>query len=349
MTLQRPAVALRPADGGGGLAALNPLASQTLTLPQAAGIDLTVLLSVGRDHDRMEVRLAPGSRLAGTGLEDDLAVGIGYGDEIEDVLTGGLTGVAVGPDAVGLTVVVATRKLAARRLDRTYTDMSVGDVVIDLLETSDVAVGTVDAATSYAVYHVDARRSVWEHLHALAARTGSQITTGPDGAVSFAPAPGMTAGGLGGALGAAAGAAAAAVSALGLGDAPSLRTGANVLAWSVGPRTAPPPQAVSPLGAASLAGPDKWGVPRGEPQSRSDTTLVDPALRDQASADTATAARAAAASRASRGGSLTVVGDPALRPGQVVSFEEDDWRVLSVRHRVSGSGFLTHLTVEGAA
>lgn len=347
MSLARPTAALRLAEGGGGLAGLNPLASQGLGLPESAGVAVTVELSVGRDHDRAEVHLAGMSRLATIEVGDQLAVELGYGDELAGVLTGEATAALTGPDAMRLEVTAATRHLVATRIDRSFTSMSVADIVADLLAAAGVDAGTLDAPITYAAYHVDARRTVWDHLHALADRTGSQITTQPDGTVSFAPAPGLAAGGdLGGALGAAAGAAA---SALGLGDVPSLRRGATVLGWEIGTRAVAPPVTIAPLGAASKAGPDKWGVPRGEPESHTGTTVVDPALRDQDSADTATAARAADASRASRGGTLTALGDAGLRPGQVVDWDDERWRVLRVRHRLSYTGFLTTVTLQGAA
>lgn len=342
MSFARPAAALRPVDGGGGSPPPQPLTSQGLGLPEAAGVAVTVELSVGRDHDHAEIHTAGMSRLAASQLGRRIAVDLGYGDELDGVLTGEVNAALTGPDTARLEVVAVTRHLAVTRVDRSFTSMTVADIVADLLGAAGIDGGTLDAPVRYAAYHVDARRTVWDHLHALAERTGRQITTEPDGTVSFAPAPGMdTGGGLG--------AAAALTGALGLGDVPALRKGATVLGWDVGSRAVAPPVTIAPLGAASKAGPEKWGVPRGEGESHTGTTVVDPALRDQDSADAATAARAAAASRSGRGGTLVALGDAALRPGQIVDWDDQQWRVLRVRHRLSNAGFLTTLTIQGAA
>lgn len=343
----RPDGTLEIGGGGGGLASLDPLSGGPLTLAQAACTGVVVDLGVGRDHDRADIALGPRSRMASTPVGSEITVALGNAEEPTAVLTGEVTATRTSASGTLLSVVASTQHLAATRVDLSWQGTTVATIVRDLLDAADVDAGTVDATTTYPAYHVDARRDVWRHLHDLALRTGSQVTTEPDGAIAFGPAPGLPAGGgLGGALSAAAGAVAGAV---GLGQASSLRIGADVVSHRLGDRVVAPPATVLPLGAASLTGPDDWGVPRGEGADRSGTAIVDPALRDQAGADLATAARAAAASRAARTGTVTAVGNPGVRAGAVVGLADDDWRVLRVHHELTARGFLTRLELEGAS
>lgn len=222
---------------------------------------------------------------------------------------------------------------------------TVADVVSDLLGEAGIDEGEINASQDLQAHHLSGSRSAWGEIHRLARRTGSQVTTTSDGAVSFGPAPGSTASsGLGAAVSAAA-------SAVGLGSGTELRRGANVLAWRSGLRGAAPgwtPE-VAALGAASPFGPDRWHQLLKDPSAGGDLFVVDPALRDSSSADTATVALADAARRRTTGGRFEIPGDPSVRAGGTVTVDDATYRVVHVRHVVDPAlGYRCLLRVEGA-
>jgi hypothetical protein len=175
-------------------------------------------------------------------------------------------------------------------------------------------------------------------LHALARRTGHQVTTTAQGALSFTPVPGGGAGG--GALGGAA--------AGGLGLAPSavLREGAELVDYRAGEQ----PEVAAPAVVTPSAGSGpRWHLLAAEPDSGGGApVLVDPALRTREAADAATSAHAAAARRAARPAAVTVPGRPSLRAGQTVTARDESHRILRARHVLdAASGFLSQLLLEG--
>lgn len=324
MTLPRPTASLL-LEGGGG----------ALTAAQAAVRRVVVDLSVDEAHDRAELTVWHGSALADAEPGATLTVGLGDGDSTEDVLT-----VEVhGSDRTGwggvITGYAASRRLASTYVGRAYVDRSVGEVVSDLLSEGEVEEGEVDCPLQLPVLHVDPRRSAWGHLHALARRTGSQVTTGADGKVSFTPIPGASGGGLGGA-------AAAVAAAAGFTDSGELREGAELIAFRAGPRAAGTAvEVVSPVGPTA-------GLLLAEPESGSTPPkYVDPMLRNREAAEAATTAAAAAVRRRTRTAVVTVPGRPDLRAGGTVKARGTDHRVLRVRHLLDAeSGYLCELLLE---
>ncbi|MCA1654967.1 MAG: hypothetical protein LC635_00530 [Pseudonocardiaceae bacterium] len=217
-------------------------------------------------------------------------------------------------------------------------DQSVADVVTDLLSEADVPAGEVDASLPLPALHIDPRRSVWGHLHALARRSGHQVTSTAQGAVSFTPIPGTGGGGGGGAL-------AGATSALGLAASAELREGAELVMFRTGRRAAAAaPEAVTPSGGT---GP-RWHLVAAQPDSGSGVpVLVDPVLRTRAAADAATSALAAAAARRARVAAVTVPGRPTLRAGATVTARGAAYRVLRARHLLDAdNGYRCDLVLE---
>ena len=153
---------------------------------------------------------------------------------------------------------------------------TVGAVVADLAELQLVYEGMPEkvakAGRPSPVVHIDPRRSAWSHLHYLAGRTGSQVTSGADGSISFTAIPGAG-GGIGSAL----------TATITIPDpGAELREGAELMAFRAGPR--PPETSMAlytPMGAKPgllLATPDPGSGP---------AVQVDPLLRTQEAADAA--------------------------------------------------------------
>jgi hypothetical protein len=332
MTLPRPTAALRLQGGG------VPGLGGPLSPAEAAVRRLRVDLSVDEAHDRVELWLWRGSALAGAEPGATLSVGLGDGDAVEDVLTVDVAGVDAAPWGAVLTGFAPSRRLSAAHVGRAYVDQSLADVVRDLLGEAEVAAGQVDATIRLPVLHLDPRRSVWGHLHGLADRSGHQVTSAADGAVSFTQLPGAG-GGPGGVAPPAAGVG-------GLTPSAELREGAELLAFRAGRRPQSPAAAVVTPSAGTGA---RWHLLAAEPDSGSGPpVLVDPVLRTREAADAAGAAAIAAAGRRTRVAGVTVPGRPSLRAGVTVTARAEQYRVLRARHLLDAeAGYVCELTLEG--
>lgn len=338
MTLPRPGATLTLASGS------------ALSMAEAAVARLQVDLSLGEDHDAVLAWLWPGSRLGSAATGDGLTVLLDAGDgEGEQVLAAEVTALDTLPGGLLLTALAPSYKLGRTYVGRSWRSATLAQVVNDLLGEGGVDAGTVDAGLALPALHVDPHRSVWSALHDLARRTGHQISTTAQGALSFSPAPAAPgAGGPGGLAGAAAG---AATDLPGRGGA-SLREGADLIAAGTSARLAA--AAAGPAGPrATQASAQAWYLLEAEPDDGSTVTVLDPALRTREAADAATTAASAAAGRRGKTARLRVPGRPGLRPGVNVKVEagghNQSYRLLAVRHTLdAGTGYTCDLEAEAA-
>jgi len=329
MSLSRPSASLSLSGGGSGLAGTSGLDPA-----QAAVRRIVVGLSVGEAHDMVEIAVWQGSVLADAEPGSQLTIGLGYLDGIDDVLVVDVAGTDRTGWGALVTGYAPSRRLSSTFVGRSYVDKSIGDIVADLLSEGGVDSGTVDASLSIPVVHIDPRRSAWSHLHYLAGRTGSQVTSGADGSISFTAIPGAG-GGIGSAL----------TATITIPDpGAELREGAELMAFRAGPR--PPETSMAlytPMGAKPgllLATPDPGSGP---------AVQVDPLLRTQEAADAASSARMAAARRREHAATVTVPGRSSLRAGSTVTARGQDYRVLTARHVLDAdTGYRCDLTLEGA-
>jgi len=291
-------------------------------------------LSVDEAHDRVELVLWAGSKLAGAAPGDVLSVALGNGQsDPEDVLRAEVNGVDAIAGGCVLTAFSASRRLSLTHAGRSWRQTTLAQVVRDLLGDGEVDAGDIDATLSLPALHVDPHRSIWSALHDLARRTGHQITSTPGGKVSFTPAGGS--GGLGGAVGGL-----AAVAGVGSGE---LREGAELLSFRAGPR-----QARTALTRVSPAGAQYWYLLEAAPDSGSAVEVVDPALRTREAANAGTDAFAADASRSTRRARMRVTGRPDLRAGTTIQARGESYRVLRARHAVDpATGYLCDMLLEG--
>ena len=337
MTLPRPAAALTlqgatPALGGGPLDAA-----------QAAVRRIVVDLTADAAHDRAEVAVWRASPLADAAPGSTLTIGLGNAGETKDVVTVEITAADVTGWGAILVGHAPSRRLSTTWVGKSYVDCSVGDIVSDLLGQGGVAEGDVDASLPLPLVHIDPRRSVWQHLHALARRCGCAVTSGADGSISFNPIPGAVAAG---GLGALAAAGASAAGALGITSAPGeLREGAELITFRVGRR---PEDAT--IGSVTSVG-SKAGLLLADPDSGGgETVWMDPLLRTKDAADAATTARKAAARRRASSATATVPGRPDLRAGTPVTLRGEEFRVVRARHVLDAqTGYLVDLVLEGAS
>lgn len=319
MSIGRPVASLALSGG----AAAPP--GGALGLAEAAVRRLRVDLSVDEAHDRVELVLWAGSKLAGAAPGDVLSVALGNGQgDPEDVLRAEVSGVDAIAGGSVLTAFSASRRLSLTHSGRSWRQTTLGQVVQDLLGDGEVDAGDVDATLSLPALHVDPHRSIWSALHDLARRTGHQITTTSDGKVSFTPSTGL------GSL------------PVGLGSG-ELREGAELLSFRAGAR-----QGRTALTRVSPAGAQYWYLLEAAPDNGSDVEVVDPALRTREAANAGTNAFAADASRATRRARMRVTGRPDLRAGTTIQARGESYRVLRVKHAVDpATGYLCDLLLEG--
>jgi len=307
---------------------------RALSAAEAALESVTVDLSVSGAHDRFRCRLGHLSPFADAAAGADAELELGYGDDLETVLTGTVSLVERAPWGLAIEGLSATGALSASRVGRSYVGQTAADVVNDLVSGAGGTAGEISASHTLSVFHVDERRTVWTHVRQLARLTGSELSSDAQGAVNFRPVK------------------------TGSADH-TLRYGADLLAWDVGPRDAAGPEvSVVPFGAASEEGTEKWHILLREPDggSPSGPTLVPAALRDRDGAQALQDALAATAARGANTAVLVAVGDGSIRAGDLVelsempSGEDGTLRAVAVTHILQrGSGFRTALRLEGAA
>jgi hypothetical protein len=319
-----------------------------LGLDEGAVRRLRVDLSVDELHDRVELWLWPGSKLAAAKPGDTVGVALGLShDNSDDVLTAEVSGISLMPGGVLLSAYCASRRLSSAYVGRAWKATTLGQVVQDLLGDGGVAPGDIDASLSFPALHIDPRRCVWSVLHDLARRTGHQVTSTSDGKVSFGPAPGISVSGSLGGLVAAAGAVGdAAGSALGLGgSSDELREGAHLVAFAAANWSA---QKALPRVSPSSA--QSWFLLDSAPDDGSSVQVVDPTLRSREAADAATKAAEAAVSRARQRARVRTPGRPGFRAGDLVTARGTDYRILQASHLVDANqGYVCDLLLEGAA
>lgn len=321
MTLPRPTVRLT-IDGAARSA------------PEAALGAVQVDLGLAGTHDRVLVTLSRQSPFADAEVGASFALALGYGDDLTDVITG--TVVAVETVAGGLVVeaLAATSALSEAYVGQPYVRQSIADIVSDLISQAGASAGEIEAPLVLHAYHVDERRAVWSHLIELARLGSCDLGADATGAVVFRPVRQGT-------------------------SDHRLRHGAELLAWSID-RRAPGPAAIAvvPYGAASESGNDAWRLVLREPDGSPPTapTAVHAALRDRDGAKALADGLGKRRDRRKVGGHLLVVGDAAVRAGDLVEVSdlpEGDpglLRAVAVRHLLDAeAGFVSRIQVEAAS
>jgi hypothetical protein len=312
MTLSRPAARIE-VDG------------QSWTTAEGAVVRVRVVATTGAAHDRAEIVCWPDSDLASTAPGAAMTVSIGEPDDETAVWTGELVGRSDGPDGVTLEGLASTIQLSRTRVSRSFQEQTVADIVRDL--AADIDIDQVEADLQLNAYHVDDRRTVWDHIVELAELAGGELGWAAEGGLRLVPprtgTPDVT-----------------------------LRHGADLLAWRVGPAAERPPAAVAAHGAGSEAG--TWHWIRRDVGAGEDPLRVVGGFATRDAADQLTESLAQRSRDGGRRGVIAVVGRPGIRPGDRVELEslpgEDPGvlRVRSVDHRLdTWSGFVTALRVAG--
>lgn len=309
--------------------AVLTLDGRSFTAAEAALVHLRLELARGC-HDAAELVLWPGSRCAGAAPGAQLTLALGEAGSEEDVLAGEVTAAAARTDHVAIEALSPTAVLARSYRSQSYVRQTVADIVRDL--AGSVTVDEIESDLELAAYGVDDRRPVWSHLRDLAVLAGADLGSSASGGLRFVPVRSGTA-------------------------AHTFRHGAELLAWTLRQNPARVAPVVAAHGAGSEAGSERWHWLRNDPVGASSTsvTRVIGALATRESADAASKSLSGAAERAAVRGEVTVLGAPAVRPGDLVDLDAlpsgspGTLRVLRVVHSLDGArGYVTTLSVESA-
>lgn len=307
--------------------ALIAIDGRKLNAAEAALVHLSLVLSNG-SHNSAELVFWPRTKFASAAVGSKISVAAGTNGAEKDVLAGEITAVSRTPLGVAIEALAATVQLSRSRRSQTYINQSVADIVRDLARPVDI--DEVEADLQLEAYSVDTERTVWGHLLDLARLSGADVGSSPAGGLRFVPVrPGSA--------------------------SRTFRFGADILDWDVAKAKGFEVPGVAPHGAASEAGKDKWHwLVRDPVGAGGKPSRVVGAFHTRDAADQLASALKDRAKRSDLRGEVRLVGEPRVRPGEVVKIRDlpgpdpGPLRVLEVHHELDGSGFLTSLVVEGA-
>jgi len=307
--------------------ALITIDGRQLNAAQAALVSLRIVAAAST-HDVAELAFWPQTKFTSASVGSSIAIKLGVVDSEEDVLSGTIGTVAQEPAALLLQATASTSQLSATRKSQTYLSSSVADIVKDL--AGSVTVDDVQADLQLEAYSIDTRRTVWGHLVDLARLCGAVVGAGTQGGLRFVP--------------------------LSAGSADyTFRFGADLLSWRAAqcqPFGAP---GIAPHGAASEQGSSRWHWVLHDPlgPGASPSRIIG-AFHSRDAADQYQSALAGRAASSGVRGEVKVVGEPRVRPGELVKLgslpggDPGLLRVVEVRHQLDMRGFSTSLMVEGA-
>lgn len=302
---------------------------------------------------RVETGLAPFTdaatlHLAGVASAPDVAVGdsgavdLGYGDDTtETVFTGQVD--EVRRSVQGKTRVAAVNGgalLSRTRVNQSYEQQKAGDIVRDLAGRAGADTDTVEDGADLPFYVVDDGRNAYQHIAALARKSGFLAYFTPEGKLSFAP---FTAG----------------------QAVQTFTYGEDVLSLDA-TEVVPAVGAVMTVGAgaAGSQGQEAWSWLVKDPSAVTGSAgsgdqerlIQDASLRSTEAAQGAAEGIVDAAGRISLTGELRVPGSPAVVVGSAVEISDAPQDALNgllmvrrVRHRFSKRGGFTTLISFGRA
>ena len=139
--------------------------------------------------DQAEVVVTATAHSPSAAVGDAGSISLGYQDSSTDkVFTGKV--ISVRRTLPGRTHIVASTgaaKLASMRLNRSYEQLSAGDILNDLIGTSGVNTDSTEDGVKYSFYVVDDRRNVWQHIALLARKNDYLAWFSTEDKLNFKP------------------------------------------------------------------------------------------------------------------------------------------------------------------
>lgn len=298
-------------------------------------VSLTVEAGLAPFVDTATIHLADVESAPNVVVADSGTIELGYEDDATElVFTGQVEGARY--SVQGGTRITATNggvSLSKLRVNQSYEKQKAGDIVGDLAGRAEVDTDTIEDGVDFPFYVVDDRRSTYQHVAALARKSGYLAWFSSEGKLGFAP---FTAG----------------------QAVQTFTYGEDILSLEV-TDALPVVSALTTFGegAAGSQGQEAWSWLVKDPSSvmgsagagAPEREVQDPSLRSGDAAQSAAEGLANAADLTKFTGRLLVPGAPAVAVGlavEVVDAPQDAlnglYLVTGVRHRFSkGEGFTT--------
>lgn len=146
-------------------------------------LDVSLDLDVPADQVTIKLGRVDGPQPA---IGDDVNVELGYADDTTArVFTGKVA--KVQPDITTTRVTGLNRidELLALRIEQTYQNKSAGQIFRDLAGQARVSVDVVEEGVHFLAYVADGRRNAYQHMRALADKSGFDVYTTPEGKLAF--------------------------------------------------------------------------------------------------------------------------------------------------------------------
>lgn len=279
--------------------------------------------------DTFKIILRPGKNAAGIKKGDEASIELGNEGALTKVFAGIVDSVVPDITGVAVTGYTAAKLLMGMRAHQIYEKQSSGAIIKDLAEKGGLKAKDPEDGIVFPMYVVDTGKPVYEHMLELASLNGFDLFINPDGAIIFKKFEGK--------------------------KPRPFKYGRDIVRSEVHEIT-PQYTGVKVVGEspASTRGTDKshWlskggtGVTSGS----GDRVLI---VRHPAIRDTDTAEKVAAAKMESflveLGGTLVVLGNPKVAPGNTIAIKEmpnernnGEFEAVKVSHALGGdSGFVT--------
>jgi phage protein D len=164
-----------------GSTTLDSVAAPT----QSTLVALDVSLDLDTPADQAVIRLG---RVDGPhpAVGDDVSVELGYADDgMHRVFTGTVADVRPDITATRVTALSPMRELMALRVEQTYQNKTAGEIARDLAGQAGVSVDTVEDGVSFLAYVADGGRNAYQHIRALADKSGLDVYVTPEGKLVF--------------------------------------------------------------------------------------------------------------------------------------------------------------------
>ncbi len=152
-------------------------------------VSITVEVGLCPSVDHIEVILSGNSQAPSVSVKDTGSISLGYEDDSAMLVFSGEVE-SVRHDTQGTVRMTATNSgttLAKLRVNQSYEQQSASDIVSDLAGQADADTGTVEDGIEFPYFVLDDRRSAYQHIDALAKKSGYLAYFSPEGELNFLP------------------------------------------------------------------------------------------------------------------------------------------------------------------
>lgn len=141
----------------------------------------------GTDRFRLEFSGVPELSFE---MEETLSLSLGYGEENLQIIKGPVSRISKTLTTVTVEGMSPLTKLTDFRLAQAYEGQKAGEIVSDLCSAAGVETGTVEPGVAFPHYYLDRDKNALEQIHDLARKNGFVCFMNPEGKLHFGKAAG---------------------------------------------------------------------------------------------------------------------------------------------------------------